>query len=69
MDSHKIILWTVALLPVLVLALFVYYKDKFGKEPVWMLVKAFFGGHSLVCESAEGRGIGGACGRRPYKCA
>ena len=48
MDSHKIILWTVALLPVLVLALFVYYKDKFGKEPVWMLVKAFFGGFLAV---------------------
>ena len=48
MDIQKIILWTVALLPVLVLALFVYYKDKFGKEPVWMLVKAFFGGFLAV---------------------
>ncbi len=38
------ILIVLAVLPVILLALYVYKKDKFGKEPLWMLIKAFFFG-------------------------
>lgn len=38
------ILIAVALLPVVVLAIYIYRQDKFQKEPLHMLVKAFFFG-------------------------
>lgn len=46
--NERTILVALAILPVLVLGGFVYYKDKFQKEPLGMLVKAFF----LGCVSA-----------------
>ena len=42
--SEDIILIALAILPVIVLATFVYIKDKFEKEPFRMLAKAFFFG-------------------------
>ena len=39
--NENIILIALAILPVIVLAFFVYRKDKFEKEPLRMLVKAF----------------------------
>lgn len=38
------VLWVLALLPVLVLAVFVYVMDRYEKEPLRMLLKAFFCG-------------------------
>lgn len=42
--SQNVILVALAILPVIVLAIFVYRKDKFEKEPLRMLFKAFFFG-------------------------
>jgi len=39
--QQEIILISLAILPVIVLAFFIYRKDKFNKEPLDMLVKAF----------------------------
>ena len=44
MRQNDIILLALAVLPVIVLAIFIYRKDKFDKEPLGMLVKAFFFG-------------------------
>lgn len=54
------ILLSLAVLPVVVLAFFVYRKDKFEKEPLRMLVKAFFFGclsviPAIVLEGMLGR--------------
>ncbi len=47
--NEDIILLALAILPVIVLAFFVYRKDKFEKEPLRMLLKAFlFGCLSVV---------------------
>lgn len=40
----EITLLILAILPVLVLSIFIYVKDKFQKEPIGMLLKAFFMG-------------------------
>lgn len=40
----EITLLILAVLPVLVLSIFIYLKDKFQKEPIGMLLKAFFMG-------------------------
>lgn len=37
-----IIILALAILPVIVLALYIYRKDKYEKEPFWMLLLAFF---------------------------
>ncbi len=42
--TERIILLSLAILPVICLAYFVYRKDKFEKEPIRMLLKAFFFG-------------------------
>ena len=42
--TENAILITLAILPVIVLAIFIYRKDKFEKEPLRMLAKAFFFG-------------------------
>jgi RsiW-degrading membrane proteinase PrsW (M82 family) len=39
-----LILIGLAILPVVVLSIYIYHKDKFGKEPFGMLVRAFFAG-------------------------
>ncbi|MBP5241397.1 MAG: PrsW family intramembrane metalloprotease [Bacteroidales bacterium] len=39
-----LILIGLAILPVVVLTIYIYHKDKFGKEPFGMLVRAFFAG-------------------------
>lgn len=39
-----LILLGLAILPVVLLAIYIYHKDKFGKEPFGMLVRAFFAG-------------------------
>ena len=39
-----LILIGLAILPVLLLTIYIYHKDKFGKEPFGMLVRAFFAG-------------------------
>ena len=44
MGDSNMVLWVLALLPVLVLAVFVYVMDRYEKEPLWMLLKAFFCG-------------------------
>ena len=46
--TENIILIALAILPVMVLAMFVYKKDKFEKEPLRMLAKAFFFGCASV---------------------
>lgn len=47
--SQNVILVALAILPVVVLGFFVYRKDKFEKEPLRMLIKAFlFGCLSVV---------------------
>lgn len=42
--TENVILISLAILPVIVLAIFIYRKDKFEKEPLRMLAKAFFFG-------------------------
>lgn len=42
--TENAILISLAILPVIVLAIFIYRKDKFEKEPLRMLAKAFFFG-------------------------
>ena len=42
--SQNVILVALAILPVVVLGFFVYRKDKFEKEPLRMLIKAFLFG-------------------------
>ena len=42
--SNNIILLSLSVFPVLLLGSYVYYKDKFQKEPLGMLFKAFFFG-------------------------
>ena len=44
MNNPDLVLWILALLPVLVLAVFVYVMDRYEKEPLRMLLKAFFCG-------------------------
>lgn len=44
MKSPDWLLWLVTVLPVLLLAVYIYVKDKYEKEPPGMLTKAFFGG-------------------------
>ena len=44
MSNPDLVLWILALLPVLVLAVFVYVMDRYEKEPLRMLLKAFFCG-------------------------
>lgn len=44
MGDSNMVLWVLALLPVLVLAVFVYVMDRYEKEPLRMLLKAFFCG-------------------------
>lgn len=47
--NENVILIALAVLPVFILAFYVYRKDKFEKEPFPMLVKAFiFGGLSII---------------------
>lgn len=42
--TEQIIMLALAVLPVIVLAVFIYRKDKFEKEPLKMLVRAFLFG-------------------------
>lgn len=42
--SNNIILFSLSIFPVLLLGSYVYYKDRFEKEPLKMLVKAFLFG-------------------------
>lgn len=48
MNYSNMILWILALLPVVVLTIYIYVKDKYEKEPLWMLAKAFLGGFLAV---------------------
>ncbi len=41
---HYLILLSIAILPVAGLLLFIYFQDKYEKEPIKSLLKAFFGG-------------------------
>ncbi|MCR5013739.1 MAG: PrsW family intramembrane metalloprotease [Bacteroidales bacterium] len=43
----SILLLALSLLPVVLLLVFIYRQDKYEKEPIWMLVKAFIGG--ILC--------------------
>ena len=44
MNTNDILLLALAVLPVVVLSIYVYRQDKYEKEPVRMLLKAFFFG-------------------------
>jgi RsiW-degrading membrane proteinase PrsW (M82 family) len=41
---HSLILLSIAVLPVAGLLIFIYFQDKYQKEPIKSLLKAFFGG-------------------------
>ena len=41
---YYLLLFAIAILPVVVLMVFIYRQDKYQKEPVKSLVKAFIGG-------------------------
>lgn len=41
---NDIIILALSVLPVIILGIYVYKKDKFNKEPLWMIIKAFCGG-------------------------
>ena len=45
---HYLILLSIAILPVVGLLLFIYFQDKYQKEPIKSLLKAFFGGMLAV---------------------
>ncbi len=41
---NDIVILSLSVLPVLILGIYVYRKDKFNKEPIGMIIKAFCGG-------------------------
>ncbi|MBO4282739.1 MAG: PrsW family intramembrane metalloprotease [Bacteroidales bacterium] len=43
-DTNSLVLLALAVFPVLILAVYIYVKDKYEKEPLHMLLKAFLGG-------------------------
>ncbi len=45
---YYLILFGIAILPVVVLMVFIYRQDKYQKEPIKSLIKAFFGGIAAV---------------------
>lgn len=45
---HYLILLFIAILPVAGLLIFIYFQDKYQKEPIGSLLKAFFGGFLAV---------------------
>lgn len=45
---HYLILLSIAILPVAGLLIFIYFQDKYQKEPIKSLLKAFFGGMLAV---------------------
>ena len=45
---HYLILLSIAILPVTGLLIFIYFQDKYQKEPIKSLLKAFFGGMLAV---------------------
>ena len=45
---HYLILLSIAVLPVAGLLIFIYFQDKYQKEPIKSLLKAFFGGMLAV---------------------
>ena len=45
---YYLILFGIAILPVIVLMVYIYRKDKYQKEPIKSLMKAFFGGIAAI---------------------
>ena len=45
---YYLILFGIAILPVIVLMVYIYRKDKYQKEPIKSLLKAFFGGIAAI---------------------
>ncbi len=46
------ILLTIALTPVLTILIYIYFRDKYEKEPVWLLIKGFILGAIIVIPCA-----------------
>lgn len=44
MEESNLLLLALAILPAVVLGIYVYIKDRFNREPLWMLAAAFFFG-------------------------
>lgn len=42
------IIFTVALAPILIIAFYIYFRDKYEREPIWMLIKALLGGVIII---------------------
>lgn len=51
-------LFTLALIPVVGLLVFIYFKDRKEKEPFWFLVALFFGGMATVVTAILGESLG-----------